>query len=663
MNEHAKRMGFLPGPLQTMKGSGSIWRIDLSSIISYTCPSKRISMEQITRAMVSSRAPKTYWHRFLAFVPLVYFLLFYLPGLAQSYTTAFSMGDLEDDEATGVAFTSDGRIVTVGYFRGALSSGDFTVISNNLSIDAFIAIHDTQGNCHGLINYGTNNEDRAAGVEILANGNIIVYGVYNSTNGCVACIPFIACFDSDLNLQWDKTIYNSPIATIDFTLKVSENVIAASGSIQGGVQPLNLDGQSLTLPNSSSGFLWVMDDSGSTIWVAAIGNQFGTALGPKVSLLTDNGDLVVVGVFQNSIAIGGESLLAIGGLLDSDSYIAKFNISGDLEWVNQYNDAIDGEGVSTFAHSPNRYIFGQSVYLDDGVDTLRYRVFNESGTLIDDFKVRYELPCDFAFECGKFIKLTQIDNNEFILCRRVFGHMFIQAPNKLYKLDQTMNTICEIELSPSGWFSDRNSIQDFAYNDSLDLIAIAGSFWSSLQFDGLAPLSPAGGKDAFAAVRYFFSTVSLVLPSDTIMMNDPGLDLVNLAMPNYAGLFSGPGVVGGNVFDPALAGPGTHFITWEYVDGTCDYQAVDSIVVLLSTSVEEDETAAFRVNPNPTKGVLWIEGIQSPKAIVNIHDMTGRYYGMRRVSGYLDLSNLAPGIYAVQVIDGERNYFVKVLRE
>lgn len=70
----------------------------------------------------------------------------------------------------------------------------------------------------------------------------------------------------------------------------------------------------------------------------------------------------------------------------------------------------------------------------------------------------------------------------------------------------------------------------------------------------------------------------IFLPSDTLFCNTDSPFLIDGAAPG-GGYFTGPGIAG-NTFDPAIAGVGTHTITYYYQNGSCLDSATQTFTVM-----------------------------------------------------------------------------------
>lgn len=125
------------------------------------------------------------------------------------------------------------------------------------------------------------------------------------------------------------------------------------------------------------------------------------------------------------------------------------------------------------------------------------------------------------------------------------------------------------------------------------------------------------------------------------------------------GVFIGPGV-SGNLFDPAVAGVGTHTIMYLWTDD-CGLSNVSGICTDVTLSVGDGGgnmilDGEVRVYPNPNRGQFSVELELKGLVTMQVFDARGRMVhsevfqstGTRTIRN-LDLSTLAKGAYSVQV--------------
>lgn len=155
-------------------------------------------------------------------------------------------------------------------------------------------------------------------------------------------------------------------------------------------------------------------------------------------------------------------------------------------------------------------------------------------------------------------------------------------------------------------------------------------------------------------------TVQLILEQDELCVNQSAMDLEGLPV---GGIFSGTGVVN-DQFDPAIAGAGTHIVTYTYSDNTgCENSATAEVYVLAVTNsrcglVPNLDVILEGVNPqcntangNPDgKLYLTIEGGIPPYSLDwNTTNGSGIDPNAE------DQSGLTEGVYSVVVTDAVGN--------
>ena len=136
---------------------------------------------------------------------------------------------------------------------------------------------------------------------------------------------------------------------------------------------------------------------------------------------------------------------------------------------------------------------------------------------------------------------------------------------------------------------------------------------------------------------------------------------VTLAGTPASGVFIGPGVTG-STFSPAVAGEGTHSISYTYLDGdNCVNTSSLCTSVSLGMGLEPGGNApgGVRVFPNPNRGQFTVELELSGLVSLQVFDARGALVHNEvftasgtRTQRTLDLSTLAKGSYTLQVQNG-----------
>jgi hypothetical protein len=121
------------------------------------------------------------------------------------------------------------------------------------------------------------------------------------------------------------------------------------------------------------------------------------------------------------------------------------------------------------------------------------------------------------------------------------------------------------------------------------------------------------------------------------------------------GTFSGPGVSGTN-FNPANAGIGTHTITYSVTQNGCTGSSTSTIVVDACSGFEDNVLNSIIVFPNPTSGMVTIEGLTSEISTIELIDAAGKVCASWKVNSLqtqLDLSTFSTGSYSLNFSGGE----------
>jgi hypothetical protein len=149
-------------------------------------------------------------------------------------------------------------------------------------------------------------------------------------------------------------------------------------------------------------------------------------------------------------------------------------------------------------------------------------------------------------------------------------------------------------------------------------------------------------------------------------INYPAFELTQGAPAG--GTYSGPGVTA-STFDPAVAGVGTHTLTYTYTDENgCENFAEQTVVVDACTGIPEHGIFVTAL-PNPTRGIVKLNLAGKSQVIsyrvVNSTGMTVLENTGIDINGNyttsIDLSGEANGIYYIRVEGNGTTYFKKII--
>jgi large repetitive protein len=133
------------------------------------------------------------------------------------------------------------------------------------------------------------------------------------------------------------------------------------------------------------------------------------------------------------------------------------------------------------------------------------------------------------------------------------------------------------------------------------------------------------------------------------------------------GVYSGPGVTAG-VFDPSIAGLGSHSITYTYTDGNgCSGSANSIITVMDCLGQNELDINGIQVYPSPVVNLLKVISKEFVISEIALYDAAGKLVIKEGVNGLtveLSLSDLEPAMYYLTVtLDNGQMMRTKILKQ
>lgn len=187
--------------------------------------------------------------------------------------TAWSAGGTGDDEGLGIAIDGAGNIFVSGHFHNTAVFGNTNVISNG-GFDLFIAKYTNKGILEWVRSAGGTGDDMARAIAVDNNGNAYITGTIQNT------VTFGAT----------------------------------------------------TLTSAGLGDIYIAkyNSAGTLQWVQKGG---GTSDDMAYGIVLDSGtNPYIVGFFGGSATFGGSTIQSAG---DIDVFVAKYNTTGALQWVQR----------------------------------------------------------------------------------------------------------------------------------------------------------------------------------------------------------------------------------------------------------------------------------------------------------------------------------------
>ncbi|MBC8489254.1 MAG: T9SS type A sorting domain-containing protein [Bacteroidetes bacterium] len=296
-----------------------------------------------------------------------------------------------NSEEIGCSITSDDDyIYNTGVFADTCFIGDTVLISNGLS-NMYISKYDKESNFIWVKQFGGNDYVRSMFITH-NNAHIYTTGFFSDTayfedttlisKGYYDL--FITDQSTDGNLNWVKQIGGIE-SDQGYTIATdSYNNIYLSGAFQDTV---NFGDTTLISYGDYDIFLAKLDNTGNVKWVQHSGGK-GTDLG--LSIISDNSDnICLTGYFEDTAVFNDTLLFSLGF---QDIFIAKYNNSGNLVWIQQAGGDWGAYGSSiTTDDSDNIYItgifggtafFGNDTVVSNGEFDIYVAKYDSSGKLL-----------------------------------------------------------------------------------------------------------------------------------------------------------------------------------------------------------------------------------------------------------------------------------------
>ena len=135
-----------------------------------------------------------------------------------------------------------------------------------------------------------------------------------------------------------------------------------------------------------------------------------------------------------------------------------------------------------------------------------------------------------------------------------------------------------------------------------------------------------------------------------IYTDTPPFDLTSYVNPS-GGVFDGPGMLG-SIFQPAVAGIGTHMITYTYIHPISGCSATQMQYITVGTVGIEELVERISIFPNPAKEKLYLEGIDKSIAYIQISGVVGNVYTYNVLDEHMeiDIQKFASGVYFISFV-------------
>ncbi|MDZ4758449.1 MAG: T9SS type A sorting domain-containing protein [Bacteroidota bacterium] len=290
--------------------------------------------------------------------------------------------NFQGESANDLTFDKSGNLYVVGQFSDSVNFGNGYKVSKG-GADIFVAVLDQKGNLNSVYTTGSRQNDFANAVTIGIDGRIYVGGAFNqaAANGGNNSIAFgsytltpqaqdafIACFDSNLSVQWATNYGGSQGDAIQKMSASSDGNIYIAGNFNGTA---SIGSNTLTSLGGNDVFVCAIDTSFNLQWALGVGSAFVDDC--RDILATGKGKQYITGSFNGTgtsgtkATFGSQSITAVD---QSDIYVAEFS-------------GCPGISSKVTASGPTDFCSGDSVTLTAANGSTSYQ-WNLNGSPINN---------------------------------------------------------------------------------------------------------------------------------------------------------------------------------------------------------------------------------------------------------------------------------------
>ena len=253
-------------------------------------------------------------------------------------------GGTQNEVPKGIAVDTGGNVVITGYFRGAVDFGGGALVAGS-SASGFLAKYSSSG-AHVWSRRLSSGEviDEGTAVGVDGAGNVLVaggfYGTVNFGGGALTSAGsediVLLKYNSSGGFVWSKRIGGAgDEMTMSLSADRTTGEFVAAGYFVGAV---NFGGGTLTSAGANDIFVARYDASGAHEW----SRRWGSSADDKAFSCDLDGlsNVVITGMFNNSVDFGGGTISNAGGAGSSDIFLVKLSPAGGHVWSKGFGSSL-----------------------------------------------------------------------------------------------------------------------------------------------------------------------------------------------------------------------------------------------------------------------------------------------------------------------------------
>lgn len=580
----------------------------------------------------------------------------------------------DDALAYDIAIDGEDRIYITGSYNGTAVFSDSISLGSYVGDDIFLARYDVNGTCLWARRAGSSSNDEARGIAVSTDGDVFITGFVGGFT--VRFDPlqiasnnqrqvFVASYDSSGVLNWAKISTGLGQSKSGRGISVANDRLFITG--QFGFAIGEFDGLPIsTTSNSGKAYVLACDLDGNALWAKSYGSGDHEGMGITADTL---GNVFMVGRLWGSLFLPDDTLVSVSS--NDDFVILKFDADGNYLWGKStgstqrdlsWRAAADGQG--------NAYV---AVQFLNTVDFFGTSLTSIGGEDIAIMKMDGEGDVVWVQRAGGFQRDVPLSiHRQAVAPHQLYfgGYYWGLVTYGSSTIDDVANGDAMMVSATDTTFDVSSVTTDVcpgACEGSIEPIVTAGTAPFTFQWNNGSTMPELDGLcPGIYIVEVIDANGQTII--DTVYIEehpDPGY----IVQVTNDSLWTTGGTAWQWFFNGStLASDSASVIAEE----TGDYHAVvtdaygcawstDTVTAVLNTGMTKSSSPSLLVYPVPASSQLFIHHA-GPTARAELWNSSGQRvhsFSLRSDRNVLDIQELPPGLYLLHTSDGNAIRVVK----
>lgn len=550
----------------------------------------------------------------------------------------------DDALAYDIAIDAEDRIYITGSYNGNAVFGDGITLSSYTGDDIFLARYDVDGTCLWARRAGSSSNDEARGIAVSSEGDIFITGFVGGftvrfdpleiTNNGQRQL-FIARYDSTGTLDWAKISTGLGQGKSGRGISVARDRLFITGQFSFAAG--EFDGLPIsTTSNSGKAYVLACDLDGNALWSNSYGSGDHEGMGISADTL---GNVFMVGRLWGSMFLPDDTLTSVSS--DDDFMILKFDADGNYLWGKSTGSA--QRDLSWRAASDGKGNVYVAVQFLNTVDFFGTTLSSAGGEDIAVLKVDGDGDVVWAARAGgnqRDVPLSihrqasephQLYFGGYYWGPVTYGSttiddvlngdaMMVSATDTTFDVSSYAAAICQGDCDGVAQaFTNGDAPFTYLWSTGATTPSIGGLCAGTYALE----VTDADGNvmvDTVMVTEYDPLVLAIQVDEDSLWVEGGS---------NWSWELDGFQVGAGQPYHIAWAS-GMYQANYTY--GSSCLGSTGPVLVILNVGVEENAMRSFGAWPNPMKEVLYVEGLDAGE-VIELRDGSGRVVWSGRSTG------------------------------